>query len=99
VKKPVLMIVVVLIILGIIWVAYSYLSVRGIEHQKYAVLKKYQEYEIREYDSHLVAEVVVKGSQKESLRSGFRKLFDYISGNNCFKYIIQASENGSQSDF
>lgn len=81
-RKPVSMIVIVLIILGIIWIAYSYLSVRGIEHPKYVVLKKYHGYEIREYDSHLVAEVVVKGTQKESLRSGFKKLFDYISGNN-----------------
>ncbi len=76
------MIVIVLIILGIIWIAYSYLSVRGIEHPKYVVLKKYHGYEIREYDSYLVAEVVVKGTQKESLGSGFKKLFDYISGNN-----------------
>jgi DNA gyrase inhibitor GyrI len=82
VRKPVSMIVIVLIILGIIWIAYSYLSVRGIEHPTYVVLKKYHGYEIREYDSHLVAEVVVKGTQKESLRSGFKKLFDYISGNN-----------------
>jgi DNA gyrase inhibitor GyrI len=90
------MIVVVLIILGSIWVAYSYLSVRGIEHQKYAVLKKYQEYEIREYDSHLVAEVVVKGTQKESLRSGFRKLFDYISGNNSKKESIKMTSPVTQ---
>jgi hypothetical protein len=76
------MIVIVLIILGIIWVAYSYLSVRGIEHPKYTVLKKHGGYEIREYDPFLAAEVVVRGTQKESLRKGFKVLFDYISGNN-----------------
>lgn len=76
------MIVIVLIILGIIWVAYSYLSVRGIEHPKYTVLKKHGAYEIREYHPFLAAEVVVKGTQKESLRRGFKMLFDYISGNN-----------------
>ncbi len=76
------MIVIVLIILGIIWVAYSYLSVRGIEHPKYTVLKKQGGYEMREYHPFLAAEVVVKGTQKESLRAGFKILFDYISGNN-----------------
>ena len=81
-RKPVFMIVIALIIFGIIWIAYSYLSVRGIEHPKYIVLKKHHGYEIREYDSYLVAEVVVQGTQKESIRRGFKKLFDYISGNN-----------------
>jgi len=82
VRKPVFMIVIVLIILGIIWIGYSYLSVRRIEYTKYAVLKKQHGYEIREYDPFLAAEVVVKGTQKESLRKGFKILFDYISGNN-----------------
>lgn len=81
-RKSGLMIVIVLIILGIIWVAYSYLSVRGIEHPKYTVLTKHGGYEIREYDPFLSAEVVVKGTQKESLSKGFKMLFDYISGNN-----------------
>ena len=81
-RKTGFMIVIVLIILGIIWVAYSYLSVRGIEHPQYAVLKKYHGYEVREYDPNLAAEVAVTGSQQESLRRGFKILFDYISGNN-----------------
>ncbi|KPK34791.1 MAG: hypothetical protein AMK70_06705 [Nitrospira bacterium SG8_35_1] len=76
------MIVIVLIILGIIWVAYSYLSVRGIEHPQYLVLKKHHGYEVREYEPLLAAEVFVKGTQQESLRRGFKILFDYISGNN-----------------
>jgi hypothetical protein len=76
------MIVIVLIILGIIWVAYSYLSVRGIENPEYTVLKKQGGYEIREYAPFLAAEVAVMGTQKESLRKGFKILFDYISGNN-----------------
>lgn len=76
------MIVIALIILAIIWIAYSYFSVRGIEHPKYAVLVKQHGYEIREYDPFLAAEVAVKGTQKESLRKGFKILFDYISGNN-----------------
>jgi hypothetical protein len=82
VRKQVFMIVIVLIILGIIWIGYSYLSVRGIEHPSYVVLKKHNGYEIREYDSYLAAEVVVEGTRKESLGRGFKILFGYISGNN-----------------
>ena len=81
-RKAGVMIVIAIIILGIIWVAYGYLSVRGIEQPKYSVLKKYRGYEIREYDSFLTAEVVVEGRQKESLNRGFKILFDYISGRN-----------------
>ncbi len=76
------MIVIVLIIFGIVWIGYSYLSVRGIEHPSYIVLKKHHGYEIREYDSYLAAEVVVEGTRKEALGRGFKILFDYISGNN-----------------
>jgi hypothetical protein len=76
------MIVIALIIMGIIWVVFSYLSVRGIAHPDYAVFKKHGEYEIREYESYYAAEVLLKGTQKESLSRGFKILFDYISGNN-----------------
>lgn len=88
-RKPVRMIVVVLILFGIIWIAYSYFSVRGIEHPAYAVLEKYQGYEIREYEPYLTAEVVVEGTQKEALSRGFKKLFNYISGNNMKKESIK----------
>lgn len=81
-RKAGVMIVIAIIVLGIIWVAYGYLSVRGIEQPKYSVLKKSREYEIREYDPFLTAEVVVEGRQKESLSRGFKILFDYISGRN-----------------
>jgi hypothetical protein len=76
------MIVIALILMGIIWVVFSYLSVRGIEHPSYVVLTKHHGYEIREYDSYLAAEVAVEGTRKESLGRGFKILFDYISGNN-----------------
>ena len=59
------MIVIALIIMGIIWVVFSYLSVRGIAHPDYAVFKKHGEYEIREYESYYAAEVLLKGTQKE----------------------------------
>ncbi len=55
---------------------------KSIASPDYSVLSKRDGYEIREYAPYLVAEVEMKGSYKESLKQGFRVLFDYIRGNN-----------------
>ena len=64
------------------WMAAGYLPVRNIETPKYAVLSVHKGYEIRQYQSHIVAEVRLKGTYKESVSQGFRKIADYIFGNN-----------------
>lgn len=88
-RKAGLIIFIVLIIIGIIWIAYSYLSVRGIEHPQYTVLRKHDDYEIREYEACLTADVLLEGTQKESLSRGFKILFDYISGSNMTQESIK----------
>jgi hypothetical protein len=55
---------------------------KSIASPNYSILSKRDGYEIREYESYLVAEVEMKGSYKETLNQGFRVLFDYIRGNN-----------------
>ena len=52
------------------------------EEARHQVVETNAQYEIREYDSLLVAEVVVDADAGESNNSAFRILFDYISGNN-----------------
>lgn len=64
------------------WMAAGYLPVRNIETPKYEVLSAHKGYEIRQYQSHIVAEVKVTGTYKESVNQGFRKIADYIFGNN-----------------
>jgi DNA gyrase inhibitor GyrI len=64
------------------WMAAGYLPVRNIETPKYEVLSAHKGYEIRQYQSHIVAEVKVMGTYKESANQGFRKIADYIFGNN-----------------
>ena len=64
------------------WVVVGVASVAGIETPKYEVLSKHDGYEIRQYAPQIVAEVTVEGDFKESMNSGFRKLADYIFGNN-----------------
>ena len=54
----------------------------AIEKAKYSVLEKEDNFEIRQYAPQIVAETFVEGDIKEVGNEGFRRLFDYISGNN-----------------
>lgn len=55
----------------------------AIEEPKYTVVKTDGKIEIREYQSYVVAETFITGSEMdEASNAGFRKLFKYISGNN-----------------
>jgi effector-binding domain-containing protein len=75
------MVVVCVLLLGA-WVGVGYASVAGIETPKYSVVEKRDGYEIREYEPQIVAEVTVEGPQDKALNQGFRKIADYIFGNN-----------------
>ena len=70
------------------WVMAGYLPTRGIETPKYALVSKAKGYEVREYAPHIVAEVEVSGAYAETLNQGFRKVADYIFGNNTAKGSI-----------
>lgn len=52
------------------------------EQQKYKVVKKFTDFEIRDYEPCLIAEVSVDGSMNQAGSYGFRPLFNYISQNN-----------------
>ena len=54
----------------------------AIEEPKYAVVRQYDGFEIREYAPYLVAEVVVPGPSEEAGNRGFRILAGYIFGKN-----------------
>jgi DNA gyrase inhibitor GyrI len=66
----------------ILWMIAGYLPTRNIETPAYRVVETKPDYQIRRYDSYIIAETAQKGSQKESLSGGFRELFQYITGNN-----------------
>ena len=57
-------------------------SATAIEKAKYTVVEKEDEFELRHYEARIVAETYVEGSLKESGDAGFRRLYDYISGDN-----------------
>lgn len=50
--------------------------------QKYKVVEKFSDFEIREYESCFIAEVNAEGSINSAGSLGFRPLFNYISQNN-----------------
>lgn len=71
-----------LVLLFIAWMISGYLPTRNIEEPKYRLLEKTADYEIRQYESYVVAETPQKGSHKDALYAGFNELFQYISGGN-----------------
>ena len=57
-------------------------NLSALEEPKYSVLKEYENFEIRSYDSYLVAEVDVEGAYNETGNEAFRILAGYIFGDN-----------------
>ncbi len=54
----------------------------AIEEAAYNVLKKDNNFEIRDYAPHILAETVVEGEFEEAGNKAFNRLFRYISGDN-----------------
>ena len=71
-------------------------SAMAIEKAKYAVLEKEDGFEIRKYDPQIVAETFVDGDLEEAGKEGFRRLYDYISGENTKKQSISMTAPVSQ---
>jgi hypothetical protein len=60
----------------------------GIEKAKYKVIEKEGKFEIRQYSPQIVAETIVDADFDKAGNVAFRRLFDYISGNNRRKESI-----------
>jgi len=62
---------------------YSCTSViTGVEKAKYRVIQKEGKFQVRSYGSQIVAETLVDAGFEDAGNVAFRRLFDYISGNN-----------------
>jgi hypothetical protein len=71
-------------------------SAFAIEKAKYTVLEKEDGFEIRKYDPQIVAETFVEGDLENAGNEGFRRLYDYISGENTKKQSISMTAPVSQ---
>ena len=60
----------------------SPMNVMAAEEPKYELIKKSGEFELRQYQPMLIAEVLVDGDMDQASGKGFRLIADYIFGNN-----------------
>lgn len=74
-------IVAVLVVLLAWSIGYKYYS-GTLEEPGYEVVEKYDGFEVRDYDSYIVAQVEVDTDGRAGVNEGFRVLADYIFGNN-----------------
>jgi effector-binding domain-containing protein len=72
----------ILIILATAVIIIGAMDAMAIEEAKYEVVKKDNEFEIRDYAPHILAETVVEGDFEEAGNKAFNRLFRYISGVN-----------------
>ncbi|MFM2423802.1 MAG: hypothetical protein RLZZ70_189 [Candidatus Parcubacteria bacterium] len=79
---------VALIALLIIWALGSYLAIRNIEEPKFTLIENKPGYDIREYESYIIAETDVTGNYSDATRQGFSIIADYIFGNNTSRASI-----------
>lgn len=73
---------VVLISITVLLMLITGKTLMAIEEAKYSVVQKDGKYELREYESYLLAEVKIEGSMEQAGSQAFRPLFNYISGTN-----------------
>lgn len=61
----------------------------GIEKSKYTIVEKQGKFEIRQYEPQIVAETIVDAEFDDAGNVAFRRLFNYISGDNRGKVSIK----------
>ena len=79
---------IILLSILLIWMAISFFTSR-VSEPTYKLIKKADGFEIRKYDSYILAKVDVKGNYKEATNEGFRILAGYIFGGNQRKLSIK----------
>ncbi len=102
-------IIIAFIVIIALWSIWGFLG-SNVEQADYSVVKQINDYEIREYPAHIVAQTTVEGSYEESLINGFRILAGYIFGGNkkrkkiamtapvvAQKHVVAQKEAGSKS--
>ena len=68
------------------------------EEPKYKVIKEFEDFEIRQYDSYLVAETIVSADFEDAGNSAFSQLFGFISGENYEEESIEMTSPVIQKD-
>jgi len=87
-KLPIILLIVIFI--------FGVKSVMAIEEAKYNVFKKDNRFEIRDYETHVLAEIIVEGNIEQAGNKAFSRLFRYISGENRSRDKIEMTAPVSQ---
>lgn len=66
----------------VLWIGSTLYITFTVKEPGYTIVEKRLGYEIRRYDSYIVAETEVDGTYDTALNNGFKILADYIFGNN-----------------
>ena len=73
---------IIIISLVVVWSVGTYLYEKHLERPSYSVIEKHRGYELRLYESYIVAETEVSGGYERASNAGFGILAGYIFGNN-----------------
>lgn len=82
--KSKLIIIIPVVLLGLIAVAHYFVvsNIEDVEIQKYSVVKKDGDIELRTYGTSIVAKTETEGNYDKASTKGFKKLAGYIFGGN-----------------
>lgn len=69
------------LLLGIFTLFYTNI-IMAIEEPSYTIIEQSDDFELRSYDSKIIAEVMVEGSMDKASNAGFKLIANYIFGNN-----------------
>jgi hypothetical protein len=70
-------------LVALAWAAISWGGVAmALESPRYEVVRRYADFELRDYAPYLVAETEVEGDREEAGSEGFRRIAGYIFGGN-----------------
>ena len=85
-----------LVLLTVMFITGGGNSAVAIEEVPYTVIEQNGAFELRQYSPHIVAETTVEGAFDQVGSEGFRRLADYINGENRTKQSIAMTAPVSQ---
>ena len=75
----------------VIFLVFGATNTMAIEEAEYKTVLSDQDFEVRRYESHIIAETIVGGDFEDAGSEAFGQLFKYISGNNTSQRIFASS--------
>ena len=87
---------ILLVLLTVTFITVGEKSAVAIEEVPYTVIEQNGAFELRQYSPHIVAETMVEGAFDQVGNEGFRRLADYINGENRSKQSIAMTAPVSQ---